>query len=215
MGSSRNLASFAKRLNERFPGWQVHMPDLSHTTPTITETAHEVLAWMHKNHIQPDMIIGHSYGGKVALALGEMMPLKQIWVWDAEPGFRNPGKTDEIITKLKTIGMPQLNRKAVQEAMHSLGLPRDIIAWMLMNLIDSSEGVSWRFNFNTVEAMLKSFRETAFTPRENTDFIKAERNSHMHLPIGPRVHLLENAGHWVHVDNPDGILDIMAHSLQV
>ncbi|MBL4818502.1 MAG: hypothetical protein JKY15_04625 [Deltaproteobacteria bacterium] len=74
--------------------------------------------------------------------------------------------------------------------------------------------VTWRFDFNIIEEMLLSFREMAIKPQPNTDFVKAERSSHLALPLSDKVHLLKNAGHWVHSDNPSGLLDLMASSLK-
>ena len=52
------------------------------------------------------------------------------------------------------------------------------------------------------------------------DFVKAERSTfrwagadhHRIENTGANVHVLKNAGHWVHSDNPDGLLRIMQSS---
>ena len=52
------------------------------------------------------------------------------------------------------------------------------------------------------------------------DFVKAERSTfrwagadhHRIERNGANVHLLEDAGHWVHSDNPDGLVQIMQAS---
>jgi len=61
------------------------------------------------------MIIGHSFGGKVVLALNELMPVKQVWVWGTEPGLKKPGHTGEVLKKVKHVPMPQPTRKTLQE----------------------------------------------------------------------------------------------------
>ena len=235
MGSSRNLVGFAKLLTENFPDWQVWIPDLRHhgesgyfePPNTIDSCAQDVFEWIKDQNIKVDMLIGHSYGGKVVLRLNELMPMKQVWVWDAEPGHRKPGKTDEMIKQLKSIPMPQKSKQDVLQAMLDLGLPRETALWMMMNVMSVSEanpspqpsptrgeGVIWKFDFNLIEQLLLSFRETAITPQSNTDFVKAERNPHITLPLSDKVHLLKNAGHWVHADNPKGLLDLMAESFK-
>ena len=212
MGSSRNLLTIARMMTERFPDWQIILPDLRHhgesgffePPNTVQACAQDIF----ELGIKADMIIGHSFGGKVALCLNELMPVKQVWVWDAEPGLVAPENTYRTVQTLKQIKMPLPNRQAVQQAILSLGLSRDIAAWMTTNLRETPEGLFWKFDLDIILELLSSFGSTAIEPRENTDFIKAERSSHMLLD-SPRVHLLKNAGHWVHIDNPSGVLDIM------
>jgi hypothetical protein len=35
------------------------------------------------------------------------------------------------------------------------------------------------------------------------------------MQLGHRVHLLHNSGHWVHTDNPAGLLELLAPTLDV
>ncbi|MBL4818991.1 MAG: alpha/beta fold hydrolase [Deltaproteobacteria bacterium] len=143
MGSSRNLMTFARMLTERFPKWQVWLTDLRHhgesgyfpPPNTIDSCAQDVLTWIKNLDISVDMLIGHSYGGKVVLRLNELMPVKQVWVWDAEPGFKDPNKTDDMIKQLKAIPMPKKNRQEVLQAMLDLGLTRETALWMMMNVV--------------------------------------------------------------------------------
>lgn len=215
MGSSRNVMSIAKLITQRFPAWQLILPDLDHDAVTVQECAQEVLELIKSLNIPIDMLIGHSFGGKVVLCLNELMPVKQVWVWDAEPGLKPPEHTYETVQKLKQISMPQPSRQAVQQAILAQGLSRDIAAWMTTNLIEVVEGFVWRFDLNKIDALLISFGATAIQPQSNTDFVRAERSSHMILGESEHVHVLKNAGHWVHIDNPTGLLDIMQESFLV
>jgi pimeloyl-ACP methyl ester carboxylesterase len=53
------------------------------------------------------------------------------------------------------------------------------------------------------------------------DFVRAERSAFRWreadverlTAAGARVHLLPNSGHWVHIDNPTGLTDILTPSL--
>jgi pimeloyl-ACP methyl ester carboxylesterase len=212
MGSSRNLMSIAKLITQNFTAWQLILPDLDHEATSVRACAEDVLELIRSLGVSVDMLIGHSFGGKVALCLNEMMPVKQVWVWDAEPGFKEPEHTYKTVQKLKQIPMPQASRQAVQQAILAQGLSRDIAAWMTTNLIETSDGYIWRFDLNKIDALLMSFGETAITPQPNTDFVRAENSSHMLLGESKRVHVLKNAGHWVHVDNPTGLLELMKKS---
>lgn len=215
MGSSRNVMSIAKLITQKFPAWQFILPDLNHDVGTLQECAQEVYDLIQYLGIKPDMLIGHSFGGKVALCLNEMMSVKQVWVWDAEPGLKEPEHTYETVQKLKKIEMPQPSRQAVQRAILAQGLSRDIAAWMTTNLREVPEGFVWKFDLNRIDELLVSFGNTAIKPQPNTDFVRAERKSHMILGQSKRVHVLKNAGHWTHIDNPDGLIELMANSLDL
>ncbi|MES2504186.1 MAG: alpha/beta fold hydrolase [Myxococcota bacterium] len=221
MGSSRNLATFAKLLVSKFPDWQLILPDLRHHGDsgffegpnTVAVCAQDVLELVKDQNFNIEMIIGHSFGGKVAMALNELMPVRQVWILDVEPGLKRPSHTDEIVKKLTRIPMPQPTRIALQSTMLELGLPRHIALWMTTNVRDTPDGLMWKFDLKIIKELLISFAKTEFSPRENTDFVKAERNSHMLMPLSEKVHLLQNAGHWVHIDNPKGLLEILRPSL--
>ncbi len=212
MGSSRNVMGIAKLITQKFPAWQVILPDLDFQATTLQQCAQEVLELVSHLGIQPDMLIGHSFGGKVALRLNEIRPVQQVWVWDAEPGLKEPEHTYKTVQELKKIKMPQPNRQAVQQAILAQGLSRDIAAWMTTNLAETPEGLVWRFDLQNIEQLLISFGTTAIVPRPNTDFVRAERHSHMNLGESERVHVLKNAGHWTHIDNPNGLIELMGNS---
>jgi esterase len=214
MGSSRNVMGVAKLMVQKFPAWEVILPDLNHEARSVQECASQVYELIQHLGLSVDMLLGHSFGGKVALCVNELMPVKQVWVWDAEPGFRKPEHTYETVQLLKQIQMPQPSRQAVQHAVLEQGLSRDIAAWMTTNLKETPEGLIWKFNLDYIDQQLISFGTTAFKPQKNTSFIKAERNSHMILGESERVHVLRNAGHWVHIDNPTELVDLMGYSFR-
>jgi pimeloyl-ACP methyl ester carboxylesterase len=75
--------------------------------------------------------------------------------------------------------------------------------------------------------MYKSYEETDLWPMLETppdglevDFVRAERSAFVWADddvarmtdTGARVHFLRDASHWVHIDNPEGLLEILAPS---
>ena len=95
MGSSRNLRSFARRLAALHPGWQFLLVDLrchgasaAAVAPgahTLSAAADDVLRLLSALKLFPHALIGHSFGGKVAMAMvhqfGRRLPRPvQVWV---------------------------------------------------------------------------------------------------------------------------------------
>lgn len=121
LGSRRNLAGFAARLVEGFPAWQVLLVDLrchgesaaaaapgayghdggagppppAHPAPhTVASSAADILALLASLKLFPEVLVGHSFGGKVVMSMaaqfgggGVALPRPvHVWVLDALPG---------------------------------------------------------------------------------------------------------------------------------
>ena len=95
-------------------------------------------------------------------------------------------------------------------------------------------GVDWIFNLDGIAEMYASYEACNLWPEVETlpegaklNFVKAERSLHKWEPGeyerlrkadaraatlagNIKVHDLANSGHWVHADNPKGLLEIMA-----
>ncbi len=85
LGRKENLSSFAKMIVEGFPSWQVLLVDLrchgeSAALPatraaaaggehSLHAAAGDVLALLRTLRLFPRVLIGHSFGGKVALSM--------------------------------------------------------------------------------------------------------------------------------------------------
>ncbi|KAM3334482.1 hypothetical protein ACQJBY_029105 [Aegilops geniculata] len=103
----------------------------------------------------------------------------------------------------------------------------------------SSPSYSWIFNLNGISEMYKSYEDTNLwrivenVPRGvHINFLKAERSLHrwaledlqrIHTAEevaadeagGVEMHVLEDAGHWVHADNPDGLFRILSSTFRI
>jgi pimeloyl-ACP methyl ester carboxylesterase len=80
MGSRRNMVSFAKRLVDGFPTWQVVVidlrchgdsaaiaPQLANRDHGVDSAAGDVLRLLQALKMFPEILIGHSFGGKVGI----------------------------------------------------------------------------------------------------------------------------------------------------
>ncbi|TVU36270.1 hypothetical protein EJB05_18197, partial [Eragrostis curvula] len=102
--------SFAKRLAQEFPMWQFLLVDLrchgdsasikKRGPHTVASTARDVLKLIVQLRLNPRVLVGHSFGGKVALSMVEQAakPLARpvrVWVLDATPGKVRAGGDGE------------------------------------------------------------------------------------------------------------------------
>ena len=66
--------------------WLVDLPHHGNSGPgrhgdTVHGLAQDVLDWAAVNHVSLRVVLGHSYGGKVALAMAERLPGVPLQVW--------------------------------------------------------------------------------------------------------------------------------------
>ncbi|KAF8664050.1 hypothetical protein HU200_011330 [Digitaria exilis] len=266
LGSRKNWGSFAKRLAHEFPMWQFLLVDLrchgdsasikKRGPHTVASTALDVLKLIVQLRLTPRVLVGHSFGGKVALSMVEQAakPLARpvrVWVLDATPGKVRAGGDGEdhpaeLIEFLRRMPKKVSSKQEVVNALVKEQFSVDVARWVATNLRPSdplgqgsSSNFSWTFDLNGISEMYNSYEDTNLwsvvenVPRGvHINFLKAERSLHrwaledlqrIHTAEelaadeggGVEMHVLEDAGHWVHADNPDGLFRILSSTFRV
>lgn len=113
------------------------------------------------------------------------------------------------------------------------GFSKSLSEWIGSNLKKSGDGVIWTFNLQAAIDMFSSYRETSYwnlleQPPKGMEIVvvRAEKSDRWHKHVVDKLvylatkerradegkialHVLPKSGHWVHVDNPRGLLEIM------
>lgn len=204
-----------------------------------------------RNWAWPDVVIGHSMGGKVALQFAEScargdygdsvsLP-KQLWILDSVPGEVNPensdGEVEKVLQTLQSLPSSIPSRKWLVNHMIELGFSKSLSEWIGSNLKKSGEHETWAFNLEGAVQMFNSYREKSYWPLlehppkgMEIAIVRAENSDRWDSNVIQRleslatrggdgsegkvsVHVLPNSGHWVHVDNPKGLLEMIAPKL--
>ncbi|PON78033.1 Alpha/beta hydrolase fold [Parasponia andersonii] len=284
LGSARNWRSFSRNLLSTIPNpsaWRAVLVDLRNhgrsaeiegfDPPHDLTNAAKDLANLVESQgwAWPDVVIGHSMGGKVALQYVEscargdygesaLLPKQmnqnskvhvcncdssgnslneQLWVLDSFLGVKEPEDEEEVENVLRTLrSVPPTvpSRKWLVNHLLGLGFSKSLSEWIGSNLKKSGDHMTWAFNLDGAAEMLKSYREKSYWPLlehppkgMEIDIVRAEESDRWDpatiqrleslatLERGPSegnvtAHLLPKSGHWVHVDNPKGLLEIMA-----
>ncbi|XP_047955093.1 protein ABHD11 [Salvia hispanica] len=261
LGSGRNWRSFSRSLASYLSPapWRMVLVDLRNhgksaeiglPPPHNLENAAKDLANLVKAEgwDWPDVVMGHSMGGKVALQFvqscvngdyGDNVSLpRQLWVLDSVPGKLIPrndeGEVEKVLQILQSLPQEIPSRTWLVDHMLKLGFSKSLSQWIGSNLKKSGEHETWAFNLDGAVQMFKSYSEMDYWPLlENppngmeVGIVRAEKSDRWDSDIIEQlehvtarrdhatkgkvsVHVLPNAGHWVHVDNPKGLLDIVA-----
>jgi len=178
-----------------------------------------------------DRVVGHSFGGRVALAFGARAlarTSRTIISLDSPPGpgLEAPGARAEITRVLAALealspdGAPLPGRVEVADALRAAGMSEALAQWMTTNVRGSAEvGYRWKFDLAVVAALLEDYFVCDLAPnvkdlsRSGVDvrFVIGGRSDRFDagtraaLAELGRVDVLPDAGHWVHVDDPAGL----------
>ncbi|XVE60701.1 hypothetical protein DITRI_Ditri05aG0149100 [Diplodiscus trichospermus] len=150
----------------------------------------------------------------------------------------------ELISFLKKLPKEVSSKRDIVNALIQEGFSKDVAQWVVTNLRptgaagSSSSSFSWVFDLEGISEMYQSYEETNLwkvvenLPRGvHVNFLKAERSLHrwalediqrIHAAEesaadeggGVEMHVLEDAGHWVHADNPDGLFRILSFTFK-
>jgi len=239
-GSGRNWSAVARGVLRSRPDWEVVLVDLrlhgaSREAPpphTLSASALDVarLTAVLPGSGGPTALLGHSFGGKVAmLAAAEPgVASEQVWVVDSTPA---PGATgagaQQMMELLSLLPATFRTRKTGADSIEAGGFPRFVAEWMATNLERVDDVYRWRFNVEEMRTLLIEFFQADLwplveQPPDDTElqFIRATRNSILAevdaarivrlesdgIPV--RLHTLEG-GHWLNVDNPAGIIALL------
>lgn len=242
-GNARNWTSVAARLVRERPEWAVALADLrGHgkspgwtEPPTVGACARDVMRLEEQLGGPADAVLGHSLGGKVALLRARQRdgpPPKQVWVVDAGPGAaRLGGGAWRMLQALRNCPGPFASRAAAAEAIARQGFDDAVGRWMATNTRRSGDAWEWRLAAGEMEALLRDGLGTNAwhaierpRPGLSVHVVKATESRAV-SPVAVRriravarrtgrVHLHEVAGgHWLHVDNPDGLHLLLAREL--
>lgn len=238
-GAGRNWGSVARSLAEERPDWGTLLVDLRQhggsmgfEPPHTLEAAADDLAGLDP----PGMVrgvLGHSFGGKVALVHARAAPtVQQVWVIDSTPEVREPeGSAWRMLEILRRMPDSFEERDAAVERLVSEGVQRPIALWMTTNLEWKDDRYRWRIDLDDMEALLRDFFRTDLwdvveSPPERltVHMVRATESSILGTDTVERiraageatgrVHLHEvEGGHWLNAANPGALVRLLSEHL--
>ena len=237
LGSRQNWARFARLLSEANPQLSLLTIDLrchgesaGFSGPHTVNACAQDLSRLACSRGGPSVIIGHSFGGKVALTYAASHPLNLRMVWtldsplDATP---QPGHS-EVLRLIETCAqapLPIHSRAALSEWFIERGFARGVAQWMTTNLKRSPEGLLWKFDLEGMRALITDYWQVdgwallrEISQSVSLNLLRAERGMRWSEEATARVArvapqarapLLVNSGHWVHIDQLEALIEMI------
>lgn len=241
MGKGRNWQRFATDLLKQKPNIEAVLVDLrlhgeSQDLPpphTVQACGQDVVSLIEseKHDGCKTILVGHSFGGKVALEVARQSPhlMDEIWLIDSFPGLSvKQGDAWRMIEWLKAHQGPFDSRTEVIHQLKESHFSESISAWMATNLETEGKKLKWIFSVMDIAAMLEDYARYDLTdvllnpprpihlvkgtlsPLITDELIQKIKNTAAQFTI--QIHEVK-AGHWVHSENPKDLMSTMMNFL--
>ena len=241
-GAGRNWRSIASRFVRAHPTWRALLIDLRmhgdsqgfRPPHTLDACAADLEALAEQTGLAPSAVLGHSFGGKVALAFLSLAAAEapdQVWIRDSTPSARPAvGDAERMLRAVRSLPTRFSSRAEVVGHLKRARFPDRVAAWMSANLARSKDGYEWKLDFDALELLLLDFFRTDMWPvvenppaGSEIHFVRATRSAVMTDGEAARIraigrtrpvylHVVEG-GHWLNADNPAAVLALMTKYL--
>lgn len=202
--------------------------------PSLEAAARDIVN-LAATHTPPvHAIVGHSFGGKVALEvaqIGGMARLDHVVVIDSVPGMREPLRgNDSALTVIETIqSLPSAlpTKSDFIEALVARGITRAVAQWLAQSAEKEGDHVRFRLDLEEIRGLILDYFARDLWPvvehppglasvhlviGDLSDaYSPADRERAGRIAESTRRVTVDvlRAGHWVHVDDPEGLLQVL------
>jgi esterase len=175
----------------------------------------------------PTVVVGHSFGGKVACVYADQAAqVRSCVVLDSPPGVWQDvdAEGDSVARLLSVLPTVQVHSRAqvARDLETTHGFSRSVGQWMTTNVKDQG---AFCFDLEVCRQLFENYRALDLMPlltgmrTEKVCFVRAEKNrawtasvlrDFAELP-NPRVSLVtaRGLGHWLHAENPLAVRDLV------
>lgn len=221
-GSARNWQMLVKRFAEKRHVYALDMRNHG-GSPWADDMGYKAMAadvarFLEDRGYSRATVLGHSMGGKAAMTLALTRPdlVSRLIVADIAPVQYNHTH-GPYVAAMKAAKLDGLTRRGDVDAQLAGAVPiASLRSFLMQNLVLENGKFFWRINLDAVEAGMAGLigfpdlaaatfdKPTLFIGGKNSDYITAAQTA----PIFARfptakIHMIDDAGHWVHAEKPD------------
>ena len=181
-------------------------------------------------------VLGHSFGGKVGIELARQLaaspngPIDTLIVVDSTPGprpdFRGSSGVRHIVELLTQLPEAFPDRNAFTAWAEERGVSRPTAMWLAMNVrpVPNTTRFEFRLDIPSIRAMMDDYfvrdlwpvieapagaMKTHLIAGGDSEVLDASDLERGRALPRTTVDVIPNAGHWVHVDAPDALRELV------
>ncbi|NQV51723.1 MAG: alpha/beta fold hydrolase [Flavobacteriales bacterium] len=220
LGMLDNWQSPGKMLADKYDVIIVDLRNHGHSPHSDEHNYHsmvdDVLQLMDDLGLEAAHVLGHSMGGKVAMALAQGFPhrLGKLIVADIGPKYY-PVHHQKIFDGLRAVALDRLEKRTDAEAYMMPHIAEPGVRQFLMKSLYHRDRYSfaWRFNLEGLESNIEQVGEATeeMDFEGETLFLRGGRSDYILDEDWPDIKVLfpqaflvtiEDAGHWLHAEKP-------------
>jgi len=228
-GAAKNWTTIAKRLGDEYRVIALDLPNHGQSpwcaSMHLNDMAEAVARFMASHGLDGAPVIGHSLGGKVAMALAlcHQENVGRLLVSDIAP-VTYPRTLSHYVEAMQTLDLSgKKRRNALSEDLKKAVQEPGIRAFLLSNLKTAGEGFAWQVNLDAIAAGMADIMgfpasldervyngPTLFVRGQQSDYIRPFHHGHIkRLFPKSKIITVKKAGHWIHADQPDAFYEIV------
>lgn len=230
-GSSTNWGIICRHLARHYTVYALDLRNHGRSphqkSMSYPEMADDVLEFIEQQNLSDIYLLGHSMGGKTAMQLALNYPdiIQKLIVVDIAPKTY-PAHHDDIFRAIERIDQtPIESRNQAEQLILELLPAADIRLFLLTNLVRDHNGLyQWRINMPVIRSSYPAILEKPkpryhnqtfnkpclFIRGDTSDYILASDTSLIQTQFkAAQIITIENAGHWVHAQQPERFLNIV------
>ena len=224
-GTGDNWISIARKLSDSFrvilPDLRNHGESFHHESMNYDIMSDDLIHLINQLNLNNINLIGHSMGGKVAMAVANKMPelLKKLIVADIAP-IDYEGHHYEIFEAMTSLDLSKMNRRSdIEEELAKTIKDFSIRQFILKNIKNEDKTYKWKLNIDNIYKNYQSLlnapdlndnieTETLFLKGDQSDYI--QKSSEIFIKQffpNSEIQIISNSGHWLHAANPQEFLE--------
>ncbi|OEF24020.1 alpha/beta fold hydrolase [Vibrio rumoiensis] len=223
-GSLDNLGLLARDLINDFSVISVdlrnHGKSFHHNEMNYQTMASDLDHLLQILKIESTIVIGHSMGGKAAMALADMAPEKvsKLIVLDMAPVAYQQSRHDNVFAGLNAVILEKPTDRKAALACLAQHVEIEGVRQFLSKSLHSKDGsMQWRFNVTDIQDNYHHIQDwknipaftkpTLFLKGENSDYLIADYQTQIIAQFpNSKAHIIANTGHWLHAEKPAEVL---------
>jgi esterase len=224
-GSAQNWHSTAERLAANYRAFACDLRNHGASpwaaSMSFPEMADDLQALVEEKGLAPAVVLGHSVGGKTAMLTALKHPdlLDALIVVDIAPVAYEEPFTD-YIRAMQAIDLARVGRKSeVDQALADVVPDTATRLFLLQNLEERDGGFAWRLNLEAIAANMPALLDfpdvSALEYQGRALFVSGARSDYIGRIYHNQIYelfpqaefaLIEGAGHYPHVEQPEAFL---------